>query len=179
MRLQVLNRCGASPYGGAPLVGTRIAFHRVTVQATRINSGRSAARNDRSGLRGAHWSAKLGMTGLCLAILVQVAGLCLCMPGDAPPACEMNGCCPAGTVPHSPSDEAPSAASVVTGASQCCAQSMSARVLRADPREPEAQVWAGPAADSFGLEEPPATAPVAAAPRPTASSAPRSPVLRI
>ena len=177
--LDVLSRCEASPYGSWRLAGTRIAFHSAEMQATRINSGRSPGHHDRSGLRGARWSAKLGVTGLSVAILVQVAGLCPCIPGGAPPACGTNECCPAGTVAHGSSDEAPLAASVVTGASQCCPQSMSARVLRAEPREPAAAVWAGPAAASLGLAGLPVAMIVAVAPRPSASSPPRSPVLRI
>lgn len=124
-------------------------------------------------------AARLGVAGLALAFLVEVAGLCLCVPGSATASCGANGCCPGRTAPQASPAHSSSTASVQPLGSKCCPQSLSASALRAEPREPVGVSWPSERAPALVPAAQPTRILAAVGAPLNASSPPRSPILRI
>lgn len=144
----------------------------------RTNAGRVSQHRSRGQLSRGSWAAKLSVASLALALLVETAGLCLCLPLYRAASGGANDCCLGPTAPHAHETHGASTASVQALESQCCAQSLSALVLRAEQREPVAASWACEGVHSLRPAAP-ASAGTVVASRHVPSSAPRSPVLRI
>ena len=156
-------------------ISTITAAGTASLEALRLGQ---PARSRSMRARGARLYAKLGATGVVLAVLVQVAGLCFCVM-RAPAAADPHACCPRGT---SEPGGSPASASLTGHTADCCPARLHApTVVRLNEREPSpvpAPDFVSPVASFTAL--PGYAAPlggIAAAAR--TSSPPRSPVLRI